>query len=134
MINLNKSWIKKFKEEKNNLKEFYEMANKNLLLDKKINSVISINPNLKEEYEKLSKIDLLKTKLKGIPILIKDNISTKDWITSAGSLDYKDYKPKQNAPIIDKLIQNGGVFINFKIKVNSWKNKFTKIKFRYPNE
>jgi Asp-tRNA(Asn)/Glu-tRNA(Gln) amidotransferase A subunit family amidase len=47
--------------------------------------------------------------LKGIPVAVKDIIATKDLATTNGSPIYKDTFPKQDAPIIQKIRQLGGV-------------------------
>jgi amidase len=60
--------------------------------------------------------------LHGIPVLIKDNINTKDNIpTTAGSLALADNFPKQDAFIIDKLRAAGAVILG-KTNLSEWAN------------
>ncbi len=51
-------------------------------------------------------LDIQETR-KGIPVAIKDLISTKGIRTSAGSKIIENYKPPYNATVINKLIANG---------------------------
>ena len=47
--------------------------------------------------------------LSAIPVGIKDIISTKDLLTTNGSVIYQNNFPKENAPIVEKLFNLGGV-------------------------
>ncbi|QWE23501.1 amidase [Polynucleobacter sp. AP-Jannik-300A-C4] len=47
--------------------------------------------------------------LKGIPVAIKDIIATKDLATSNGSMIYKDFVPSEDAEIVKKIRNLGGV-------------------------
>lgn len=47
--------------------------------------------------------------LAGLPILIKDNIDTVGLPTSAGTASLKEYFPTQNAPVVDRLLQQGAI-------------------------
>jgi aspartyl-tRNA(Asn)/glutamyl-tRNA(Gln) amidotransferase subunit A len=49
--------------------------------------------------------------LKGFPMAIKDNISTKDSQTSCGSRILGKFKPQYNATVVDKLISAGAVIV-----------------------
>lgn len=79
---------------------------------KGINAVMEINPNAISEAKKLDEEKSTnKTPLYGIPVLVKDNINTKDMATSAGTLALKDFKPSENAPLINKLIENKAIIL-----------------------
>lgn len=79
---------------------------------KGLNSVMEINPNAISEAKKL---DLEKSDNKnpmyGIPVLVKDNINTKDMKTSAGTIALKDFQPSENAPVIENLIKNKAIIL-----------------------
>ncbi|KAF2756644.1 amidase signature enzyme [Pseudovirgaria hyperparasitica] len=56
----------------------------------------------------------LRSRLHGIPILIKDNVATHPSLgmeTTAGALALRGSKPKCNADIVDKLIDAGAIII-----------------------
>ena len=86
-------------------------------IDSKINSVITIEKekSLKraEEIEFIvnNNKDLDKFPLLGVPLIIKDNISTKDITTTAASKILSNYKPTFNATVITKLIDAGAIII-----------------------
>ncbi len=91
-------------------------------LDKTINAITLINPNalsiakkLDEEYQKTGAL----RPLHGIPIIVKDNINTKNLPTTAGSLALKKYIPIEDAFIIKKLVQ-AGVIILAKSNMAEW--------------
>jgi Asp-tRNA(Asn)/Glu-tRNA(Gln) amidotransferase A subunit family amidase len=47
--------------------------------------------------------------LAGLPILVKDNIDTVGWPTSAGTAPLKQYFPRANAPVVERLLQQGAI-------------------------
>lgn len=59
--------------------------------------------------------------LHGIPILIKDNIETRDQATTAGSLILKDNYTKRDAPLVEKLRQAGAIILG-KTNLSEWAN------------
>ena len=83
-------------------------------LNKNINAITTINPNALANAKKLDK-EYEKTKtlrpLHGIPIIVKDNINTKGMLTTGGSLALKDFIPKEDAFIIQKLVDAGAIII-----------------------
>lgn len=82
--------------------------------DSGINSVSIINPNAITIAKKLDE-EFLNTNtlrpLHGIPIIIKDNINTKNLPTTGGALALKDFIPQENAFVIDKLVDAGAIII-----------------------
>jgi len=83
-------------------------------LDEKINALTVINPNalfiakeLDEEYQKTKVL----RPLHGIPIIVKDNINTKELPTTAGALALKDFVPDEDAFIIQRLVKAGAIII-----------------------
>lgn len=47
--------------------------------------------------------------LAGLPILVKDNIDTVDFPTSVGTPSLKQHFPRNNAPVVDRLEQQGAI-------------------------
>jgi indoleacetamide hydrolase len=47
--------------------------------------------------------------LAGLPIIIKDNINTVGFPTTAGTAFLKGYRPKENAPLADMLFKAGAI-------------------------
>ena len=79
---------------------------------KGINAVMEINPKAIEEAKKLDAEKVAhKDPIYGIPVLVKDNINTKDMATSAGTIALKDFKPSENAPLINKLLEHKAILL-----------------------
>jgi len=91
----------------------------------KINSVIELNPDALQIADILD--DERKNKkihgpLHGIPILIKDNISTSDkMMTTAGSLALDGYRTTQDAFIVHRLREAGAIILG-KTNLSEWAN------------
>ena len=47
--------------------------------------------------------------LAGLPMILKDNINTVGFPTTAGTAFLKDYRPKTNAPLADMLFKQGAI-------------------------
>lgn len=61
------------------------------------------------------------TRLDGRTVLVKDNIETREWPTTAGSLALKDNATGRDAPMIANLRANGGVVLG-KTNLSEWAN------------
>jgi amidase len=59
--------------------------------------------------------------LRGRTVLVKDNIETVEWPTTAGSLALKDNATGRDAPLIALLRKNGGVVLG-KTNLSEWAN------------
>ncbi|NVE94816.1 amidase [Altererythrobacter lutimaris] len=59
--------------------------------------------------------------LAGRTVLIKDNIETREWPTTAGSLALKDNATERDAPLITGIRKNGGVILG-KTNLSEWAN------------
>jgi amidase len=59
--------------------------------------------------------------LQGRAVLVKDNIETREWPTTAGSLALKDNATGRDAPLIARLRQAGGVVLG-KTNLSEWAN------------
>jgi amidase len=88
---------------------------------KSLNSVISINPNIIEEARSRDK-DLQNGKEKhpafGIPVLLKDNINTKDMPTTAGAVALNENRT-EDAFIVERLKENGALILG-KANLSEW--------------
>ncbi|CAM5208504.1 Amidase OS=Ureibacillus acetophenoni OX=614649 GN=SAMN05877842_12126 PE=4 SV=1 [Ureibacillus acetophenoni] len=81
----------------------------------KLNSIIEINPDaifIAEALDHERKIKGPRGLLHGIPVLLKDNIETNDFMhTSAGTLALESYTSKQDAYLVKKLREAGAVIL-----------------------
>ena len=59
--------------------------------------------------------------LQGRTVLVKDNIETREWATTAGSLALKDNATGRDAPLIARLRKAGGVVLG-KTNLSEWAN------------
>src|SRR6202166_628649 len=81
----------------------------------KLNVVIFLNPKAQEEAAALD--EHLRTTgkfvgpLQGIPVLLKDNVNTKDLPTTGGSLSLAGYTPATDAAITQKLRSAGAIVL-----------------------
>ena len=81
----------------------------------KLNVVICLNPTALEEAaaldEHLRKTGRFVGPLHGIPVLLKDNVNTKDMPTTGGSLSLAGYTPANDAAITEKLRSAGAIIL-----------------------
>ena len=61
--------------------------------------------------EKIDNGELNNSPLAGIPIAVKDNICTKDRLTSCSSKMLSSFKPTYNATVVEKIINAGMILI-----------------------
>ncbi len=91
----------------------------------KINSIIEINPDVLQIADVLDeerKNKKIRGPLHGIPVLIKDNISTSDkMMTTAGSLALDGYRATRDAFIVNKLREAGAIILG-KTNLSEWAN------------
>jgi amidase len=82
-------------------------------LEPKIHAWKTLDPeNIKKQLSLFeSEIDLLSLPLAGIPIGVKDLINTKDLPTSYGSAMYEGYQPKEDAPLVKRYRELGGIIL-----------------------
>jgi amidase len=79
-----------------------------------INCIITLNPNLLEEADRLDaayKRSGMVGPLHGIPILVKDEIDTAGMPTTLGTLVFKDYRPTRDAFVIERLKKSGAIIL-----------------------
>jgi amidase len=81
----------------------------------KLNVVIFLNPRALEEAaaldEQFRKTGQFVGPLHGIPVLLKDNINTKDLPTTGGSLSLAGYTPATDSAIIQKWRSAGAIIL-----------------------
>src|ERR1700743_2061655 len=91
----------------------------------KLNAVIQVNPDalsIADVMDKERSNGKVRGPLHGIPVLIKDNISTGDTMhTTAGALAIADNVYKEDAFIIKKLREAGAVLLG-KTNLSEWAN------------
>lgn len=81
-----------------------------------LNSVIVVNPNAPAEAHAAAGLPL-----QGSTVLIKDNIETREWPTTAGSLALANNRTGRDAPLIARLREAGGVVLG-KTNLSEWAN------------
>ena len=95
------------------------------IFDKSIHSILEVNPDAIQIAEALDaerKKTGPRSRLHGIPILIKDNIDTHDKMhTSAGSLALKDSIALADSAVAEQLRQAGAVILG-KTNMTEWAN------------
>ncbi len=91
----------------------------------KLNSVITINPDaiaIAEELDKELADGNMRGPLHGIPVLLKDNIDTKDKMANtAGSRVMEGSMPVQDAFIVERLRESGAIILG-KANLSEWAN------------
>ena len=89
-----------------------------------LRAVIAISPDWLEQAvasDKRRNAGKLLGPLDGIPVLIKDNIETRELPTTAGSLALKDNWTKRDAPVVALLRAQGAVILG-KTNLSEWAN------------
>ncbi len=90
-----------------------------------LNSVIEINPDAKliaQNMDMERKAGKVRGPLHGVPVLIKDNIDTKDkMMTTAGALALVGNHASKDAFIVEKLRASGAVLLG-KTNLSEWAN------------
>ena len=91
-------------------------------LNPMLHAVIELNPDALDIARKLDAEREPSGPLHGLPILIKDNIETGDrMLTTAGSLALLDSRPREDAPLVQKLRAAGAVILG-KTNLSEWAN------------
>lgn len=93
-------------------------------LDPKIHAVIATNPAAIAEAaasDRRRHNGTRRSQLDGIPVLIKDNIDTKEIPTTAGSRALAGQRPAQDANLVTRLRAAGAVILG-KTNLSEWAN------------
>lgn len=88
---------------------------------KSLNSIIALNPNVIEEARKKDKAKkrISDFSIYGMPILLKDNINTKEMPTTAGAIALQRNYTKNDAFIVEKLKEKGALILG-KVNLSEW--------------
>ena len=80
-----------------------------------LNSIITINPNALQEADRLdaefAASGELTGPLHGVPVVVKDQVETKDMMTTFGSIAQDGYQPHDDATVIKKLKAAGAIIL-----------------------
>jgi len=97
-------------------------------IDKKgpaLNAIIQVNPDamkIAKQLEAALKSGKSRGALHGVPVILKDNIDTKDDMnTTAGSLALVESKPLQDSHVATKLREAGAIILG-KANLSEWAN------------
>lgn len=89
-----------------------------------LNAVIAVNPAAREDARQRDaerRGEGARGALHGVPLLIKDNIETRELPTTAGSLALKDNRTGRDAPLVTRLRDAGAVILG-KANLSEWAN------------
>jgi len=81
-----------------------------------LDAVIAVNPGAPAEAAAAAGLPLA-----GRTVLVKDNVETREWPTTAGSLALKDNMTGRDAPLVARLRAAGGVVLG-KTNLSEWAN------------
>lgn len=84
------------------------------MYEAKLHAVITVNPRALEEADAADRertAGKLRGPLHGIPIALKDNILTKDIVTTGGALAFENYLPPYDATLVENLRAAGALII-----------------------
>jgi len=91
----------------------------------KLGAVLALNPDaaaIAAQLDRERKDNRVRGPLHGIPILVKDNIETRDPIaTTAGSLALSDWRSPQDASVASRLRAAGAIILG-KTNLSEWAN------------
>ena len=94
------------------------------LLNPELNAVIAIDPTARAQARALDArlaAGEWAGPLHGIPVLLKDNIETKDQPTTAGSLALAGNATGRDAPLVARLREAGAIILG-KANLSEWAN------------
>ena len=76
-----------------------------------LNCIAELDPTATDQAKAMDENDSRDLLLRGVPVLIKDNIDVKGLHTTAGSLALEDNIARTDAPVIRNLRRNGAVIL-----------------------
>lgn len=87
-----------------------------------LHTIITINPDaVAEAKERDKNRSGDEHPIYGMPVLLKDNINTANMPTTAGAHALKDNRPEQDAFIVSKIKEKGGIILG-KLSLSEWAN------------
>ena len=88
---------------------------------KSLNAIIALNPKVLEEARQKdkSKEKASEFSMYGMPVLLKDNINTKEMATTAGAIALQENYTNSDAFIVEKLKENGALILG-KLNLSEW--------------
>ncbi len=87
-----------------------------------LRAVIEVNPDALEQAQKVDAANADASPMRGIPILLKDNVDTGDrMLTTAGSLALPDAPAPRDAGLVTRLRKAGAVILG-KTNLSEWAN------------
>lgn len=84
------------------------------LYENKLHAVITVNPHVLEDADEKDRERAqgrAKGPLHGIPIALKDNVLTRDIVTTGGALAFEGYLPPYDATLVKNLREAGAIII-----------------------
>jgi Asp-tRNA(Asn)/Glu-tRNA(Gln) amidotransferase A subunit family amidase len=80
-----------------------------------INALITVNPHALEEADRLDALMKATGRpvgaLHGIPVIVKDNIDVAGLPMTSGFQGWKNYYPREDAPLVKKIREAGGIIL-----------------------
>ncbi|CAM3655238.1 amidase [Litorimonas haliclonae] len=86
-----------------------------------VQSVLTLNPEALNIAKSLDAEETERGLLHGVPVLIKDNVETKDMPTTAGSYTLQKNDTGRDAPLVEALREAGAVILG-KSNLSQWAN------------
>ncbi|WP_416907863.1 MAG: amidase [Polymorphobacter sp.] len=86
-----------------------------------VNAVLALTPDILAEARAMDRRRMARGPLYGLPVLVKDNIETRELPTTAGSLALKDNRTGRDAPLVARLRAAGAVILG-KTNLSEWAN------------
>jgi amidase len=88
---------------------------------KSLNAIIALNPDVLKDAREMDRKakEVAGFSVYGMPILLKDNINTKEMATTAGAVALKRNFTKTDAFIVEKLKENGALILG-KVNLSEW--------------
>ncbi|MBN2796916.1 MAG: hypothetical protein JXR88_16010 [Clostridia bacterium] len=87
---------------------------------KSYNSILTLNPKCVEKADDMTYSDSHHM-IYGLPVVLKDNIGTKDLPTTAGAAILKSYACDEDSEIVKKIESKGGIILG-KSNLSEWAN------------